>query len=73
MSVRSALIVVDLAKRALSGNLRDAVVVSEKGEGYWFGGEGLRTSPVYDGQDEVRACKRLSDFVIRDAAGGCSR
>lgn len=73
VSVRSALIVVDLAKRALSGNLRDAVVVSEKGEGYWFGGEGLRTSPVYDGQDEVRACKRLSDFVIRDAAGGCSR
>lgn len=64
VSVKSALIVVDLVKRALLRKMLDAVIFSEKGEGYWFRKEGLLTSAVYDEQKDIRVCRRIADLAI---------
>ena len=63
VSVKSSLLVVGLVKRALSGRLSEGVVVSEKGDGYWFGEAGFRTSAAYGEQADLRSSRSIASFA----------
>ena len=54
VSVKSALLVVSLLRQAVDDRLDSAVLVSEKGEGYYFERAGHVASTVYRNQSDLR-------------------
>lgn len=65
VSLRSAMLVMDLLKRSSDGRLNGNTLISEKGEGYYFNQSGLRTSAVYDAQESMVEEKVLNSFGSR--------
>ncbi|MBS5865458.1 MAG: ThiF family adenylyltransferase [Coriobacteriaceae bacterium] len=66
VSVKSSLLATDLLKKSASGRLRDPVIVSEKGEGYYFRLQGYQMSDVYIKQRELRKTLRLENVLPND-------
>ncbi|QSX05592.1 ThiF family adenylyltransferase [Sedimentibacter sp. zth1] len=63
VSLKSAMMSIDLLKKVVSGRCVENVLISVKGEGYYYEKAGLKTSDVFKNQSESILTVKGNEFV----------